>query len=193
MNSSLYLALTLSPGYLGPHCTDDRWNDQGGSVAQQRLRRDSWASVLLATRSNCLARNEKLKGAKSQADQQLYYVHRVTFWKIKELQNHHLISRKDYFFLFRAAPATYGRSWARGQIGAAAAMPPPWQRQLLNPLSKARDWTHILGDYIQFLIHWVTTGTPTYEGFYHSGVASRWGYKHPVGGKGVSVSGWRLF
>ena len=60
-----------------------------------------------------------------------------------------------------AAPVAYGSSWARDQIGAAAganttakAMPDPscicnlhyslWQRQILNPLSHARDWTYVL-------------------------------------------------
>ena len=54
--------------------------------------------------------------------------------------------------LFRAAPAAYESSQARGQIGAAAASlhhrdlscicdlhHSSWQRHILNPLSEARD------------------------------------------------------
>ena len=57
------------------------------------------------------------------------------------------------------APATYGSSWARGRIGVAVAglhhshtrsrlflWSELWQRWILNPLSEARDWTHILTD-----------------------------------------------
>ena len=63
-------------------------------------------------------------------------------------------------FLVRAAPVAHGNSWAKG-IGAAAeayatATATPdlsciynlhcslWQCWILNPLGKARDWTHIL-------------------------------------------------
>ena len=69
-----------------------------------------------------------------------------------------------YFFgfcPFRATPMAYGGSQARGPIGVAAtglttatATPDPsrifdlqhssWQRQILNPLSEARDQTHNL-------------------------------------------------
>ena len=61
------------------------------------------------------------------------------------------------FFLFRAIPVAYGSSQARDQTGAAAAglchshlscicsiHHSLWQCQILNPLSKARDRTHIL-------------------------------------------------
>ena len=34
------------------------------------------------------------------------------------------------------------------------------QRQIFNPLSKARDWTHILMDTSQAHFHWATVGTP---------------------------------
>ena len=59
------------------------------------------------------------------------------------------------FFFFRAASAAYGNSGGRGRIGTAAAsprhsnarskphlQPMPWCR-ILNPPSKARDWTCI--------------------------------------------------
>ena len=88
--------------------------------------------------------------------------------------NTHILFYFIYFILFylfclfafsRAAPAAYGGSQARGLIGAVAAkpMPEPQQRgvpaasatyttaqgnvrEILNPLSKARDQTHILMD-----------------------------------------------
>ena len=46
-----------------------------------------------------------------------------------------------FIFLFRAAPAVYGSSQVRGQTGAAAASlhPSSGQRQIPDPLSKARD------------------------------------------------------
>ena len=70
-----------------------------------------------------------------------------------------------YFFLFRAAPVAHGSSWARGPIRAAAKAYATatatqdlsciydiwhslWQHWILNPLSKARDQTHILTDTI---------------------------------------------
>ena len=65
-------------------------------------------------------------------------------------------------FAFRAIPALYGSSQARGHTGAAAAglchspaMQDPnhisnlhslWQCHILNPLSKTRDWTRVLMD-----------------------------------------------
>ena len=66
--------------------------------------------------------------------------------------------------LFMAAPVAYRSSWARGWIGAAAAVlchshskhqnwatcatyiHRLWQCQIHNPLSEARDWTRILTD-----------------------------------------------
>ena len=35
-----------------------------------------------------------------------------------------------------------------------------WQRQILNPLSEARDWTHILMGTSQICYCWATVGTP---------------------------------
>ena len=66
-----------------------------------------------------------------------------------------------FFFLFRATPATYGSSQARVKLelqllGTATATQDPshicnlcyssWQHQILNPLSEAKDGTHILMD-----------------------------------------------
>ena len=66
-----------------------------------------------------------------------------------------------FFWLFRATPAAYGSSQARGQIGAAAAghshsnprsephlrrKHNSWQHQILNPGSKPRDRTRIFMD-----------------------------------------------
>jgi len=83
-----------------------------------------------------------------------------------------------FFFLFRASPATYGGSQARGRIGAAAANlhhshsntgsghicnlhHSSWQHWVLNPLSEARDRTCILMDTMQVCYHWAITGNPT--------------------------------
>ena len=69
----------------------------------------------------------------------------------------------SFFYLFRATPAAYGSSQARGRIGAAAAglhhshsnngssclcdlCYSSQQCQILNPLSEARDPTYILVD-----------------------------------------------
>ena len=67
----------------------------------------------------------------------------------------------------------YGNSQARGCIWAAAAglchrkrkavskldlHCSSWQRQLLNPLSEAKDWTHVLMDTSQVCYHWAATG-----------------------------------
>ena len=81
-----------------------------------------------------------------------------------------------YFFSFRAAPVAYGGSQARGQTRAAAAIlhhshsnsrskprlrhHSSQQRWILNPLSEARDWTHILMDTNRVHFHWTTMGTP---------------------------------
>ena len=84
-----------------------------------------------------------------------------------------------------AIPAAYGSSQARGPIGAAAASlchshsnaesePRLWpnlssrQRQILNPLSEARDWTWnlMVPSWIHFC--WATTGTPTFFWYLYS-------------------------
>ena len=79
--------------------------------------------------------------------------------------------------LFRAAPAAYGSSQARGRIAAIAAglchshsnvglslicnlHPSLQQGHILNTLSEARDRTHILMDASQICFHCATTGTP---------------------------------
>ena len=88
--------------------------------------------------------------------------------------------KPDFFFWsFRASPAAYGGSQARGQIGAVAsnlchshskAGSNPLsnlhhrsrQRWILNPLSKARDQTCVLMDTSQIRFCWATMGTPEY-------------------------------
>ena len=74
-----------------------------------------------------------------------------------------LILSFSFFSLFRATSAVYGSSHARGQVAATAASlcqshsnaGPSYicniyhssrQCRILNPLRKARDWTHILRD-----------------------------------------------
>ena len=79
-----------------------------------------------------------------------------------------------YFLLFRVSPAAYGSSRARAQIGAiaytrATAMPDPshiydvhpssWQRWILNPMSEARDQTHVLMETSQACYWGATMGT----------------------------------
>ena len=77
--------------------------------------------------------------------------------------------------LFGATPAAYGSSQARSWIGAVAtATATPdlscicnlhhgsWQRQILNPLSEARDRTHVLMDLAGFLNPWAMKGTPCF-------------------------------
>ena len=100
-----------------------------------------------------------------------------------------LIQRLTYFYFvvsiifcgcclsFRATLVAYGGSQARSQIGAVAAglshshsnagsephLPPPPQLTatwILNPLSKARDWTGIFMDASWVQNHWAMTGTP---------------------------------
>ena len=80
-------------------------------------------------------------------------------------------------FLFRAAPVAYGSSQARRRIGAATASlhhshsnarskphlpltPQLTAMQVLNPLSRARDWTRILMVTSWFHYCWTTVGTP---------------------------------
>ena len=82
-----------------------------------------------------------------------------------------------FCFLFSSVPAAYGTSQARGWIRDAAAgichshsnarselclwlHHSSWQRWILNPLSRARDRTHVLIDTSQIHFCWATTGTP---------------------------------
>ena len=79
-----------------------------------------------------------------------------------------------FFLVFRALPKAYGSSQARGRIGAVPASlhhslsnarskpclwPTPQLTAILDPLSEARDWNHILMDTSQDHYHWATTGT----------------------------------
>ena len=74
-----------------------------------------------------------------------------------------------FFSLFRAIPAAYGSSKARGRIRAAAASlhHSLWQCQIFNPLSGARDWTLFLMDTRRVHYCWATTGTPHCVTFDH--------------------------
>ena len=50
-----------------------------------------------------------------------------------------------FFFLFRAVPVTYGSPRLRVELELLMRpTPQPQQRGILNPLSEARDQTHIL-------------------------------------------------
>ena len=78
-----------------------------------------------------------------------------------------------FFFLFGAAPAVYGSSQARGRIGATPAslhhshsnagskmcLPPTpqtQQHQILNPMSRARDWSCVPMDTCWACYCWAT-------------------------------------
>ena len=80
-------------------------------------------------------------------------------------------------FFFKATPAACESSKARGRIGAVVAglhhstatrdpscicnlHHSSWQCQILNPMSKARDQTHILMDISQVHFYWATMRTP---------------------------------
>ena len=82
-----------------------------------------------------------------------------------------------FFCLFRATPMAYGDSQARVEselqllaYSTATATSNPsricdlhhssQQHQVCNPLSKARDWTHILIDPSWVHNHWAMMGTP---------------------------------
>jgi len=97
----------------------------------------------------------------------LYYAKLLTYIKENsKMNNNPPICDHFLFCLFRAAPTAYGNSQAKGRIGAAAASllqamsdlshicnpcHSLWKCQILNPLSKARDRTHILMDTSQIL------------------------------------------
>ena len=72
-----------------------------------------------------------------------------------------------YFGLFRTAPSAYGSFQTRGQTRAAAASlhHSSQQRRILNPLSEARDRTHVLMDPSQVHYCSATVGTPKNTAF----------------------------
>ena len=85
-----------------------------------------------------------------------------------------------YFLLSKATPVAYVNSQARGQIGATAVaiatvMQSPscvcklhhssWQHWISNPLSEAREQTHILMDTSWTHFHCATMETPMYTIF----------------------------
>ena len=75
------------------------------------------------------------------------------------------------FYLFRAAPVTYGGSQARGLIGATAAglHHSSRQRRVLNPLSEARDGTHNLMVPGWICFCFATMGTPYFNSYIYTG------------------------
>ena len=73
---------------------------------------------------------------------------------------------EDFIYLllnFQTPPMAHGSSQAWG----CRPMPQPYQRQNLNPLSKARDWTGGLMDTSQIRFCWATVGTPKMEDLMH--------------------------
>ena len=97
--------------------------------------------------------------------------------KKKKKKNNRKKQTSFFFFFLRATSMAHGHSQARGWIGAAAAaytttvatMDPShifklhcssWQHGILNPLSRARDWTRISWILVGFLACWATNGNP---------------------------------
>ena len=96
---------------------------------------------------------------------------RVLIWVLNKIMYIYQLSNLVLFryilfiylllLLFRAAPAACVSSQARGRIRAAsAAYITVHGRQILNPLSRARDWTCILMDTSGVCYCWATRGTP---------------------------------
>ena len=104
----------------------------------------------------------------------------LTHWATRELQKAPSSSSSFFYFfcLFRATPAAYGGSQARGWIGAVATglhhteiiqdlshvcdlHHSSWQCQIHDPLSEARTWTCILMDTSQIHFRWAMKGTPS--------------------------------
>ena len=73
------------------------------------------------------------------------------------------------FLLFGAAPAAYWKFSGQGLNCSCSCwpMPQPPQHQILNPLSKAGDGTHILMDTSWVHYCWATTGTPKHSHLIH--------------------------
>ena len=111
------------------------------------------------------------------------HIQKIKKKQVKSISIRYVVKPSIFFFfffvfcLFRAAPAVYGNSQARGRIGAIAAglhhshsnlgyeqclWPTPQLMQcwILNPVSKARDWTCVLMDPSQIHFFWAMTGTP---------------------------------
>ena len=61
-----------------------------------------------------------------------------------------------YLLLVRAAPATYGNYLSH----VCNLHHSSGQRRILNPLSKARDWTRLLKDTGRVCYRWATVGNP---------------------------------
>ena len=103
-------------------------------------------------------------------------------WFVQNFSSSSSLSLSLFFFClnFRATPGAYGGTQARGGIRAVAAAlhrrhgntrselqsciwelhRRSWQRQIFNPLSKARDQTCVLVDTSWVRFHWAAMGTP---------------------------------
>ena len=86
----------------------------------------------------------------------------MTITKITHLLGSQVSVAVILFCLFRAPHRACGSAQVRGRIGTAAASLPhsSGQHQILNPLSKARDETHILMDTSHVCFLCATVGTP---------------------------------
>ena len=79
------------------------------------------------------------------------------------------------FFFFRATPVAYGSFQARGQTGAVVASPchSHMACQILNPLSRARDQTHVM-DTSRVHYHWATRELHGHLTFNKGGKNIKW-------------------
>ena len=84
----------------------------------------------------------------------------ITFANV-QIKKHSALIKEILFFFLRAAPVAYGSSQTRGRIGAAAPglHQQPQQHRIWDPMSKAKDQTHILVDTSQIRFCCATIGT----------------------------------
>ena len=98
----------------------------------------------------------------------------IWFFLISIWNNYHLLLLFFFSLFFRAPPEAYGSSQGSNQslpwqprpqphrhgIWTACATHTTAHDKILNPLSKAGDWTHILMYPSQGCYHWATKGNP---------------------------------
>ena len=110
------------------------------------------------------------------AKQSLHSLDFLGSWLTNELTQSFLFCFVLFWFVFGATPVAYTRSQARGRLRAVAAYPTATatpnpshicnlhhgsrQQWIVNSLSKARDWTHILMNIGWIYYHWATRVTP---------------------------------
>ena len=95
-----------------------------------------------------------------------YYLNEYTYYSDLRIFSSVLLGLFIYFLVFRAAPAAYGGSQARGPTRATVDRLHHSSRQcrILNPLSKSRDPTRHLVVPSRIRFRCITTGTPALLG-----------------------------